>query len=84
VAGMEDLQRAAGAIGVALVVLIGGSSAAGAHPLGGFAPDGNRAYRVVALVAGDGEAARAGGADVVVQLPFDPGSFTADMITLVS
>jgi DNA-binding response OmpR family regulator len=84
VAGVDDLQRAAGGIGVSLVVLVGGSSAAGAHPLGGFAPHGGRSYRVVALVAGDGEAARAGGADVVVHLPFDPGSFTADMITLVS
>ncbi len=84
VAGVDDLQRASRAIGVSLVVVVGGSSAAGVHPLGGFAPDGDRTYRVVALVAGDGQAARAGGADVVVQLPFDPGSFTADMVALVS
>ena len=84
VAKVDDLQRVSGAIGVALVVVVGGSSAAGVHPLGGFAPDGDRSYRVVALVAGDGEAARAGGADVVVQLPFDPGSFTVDMVNLVS
>jgi hypothetical protein len=35
-------------------------------------------------VAGNGEAALAAGADVVIQLPFDPGSFTADMVALVS
>ena len=41
-------------------------------------------YRVVALVAGDGAAARSAGADRVIELPFDPGSFTADMVDLVS
>jgi hypothetical protein len=69
---------------VALVLVVGGSGAAGVHPLGGFTPAAGRSYRLVALVAGDGQAARAAGADVVIQLPFDPGSFTADMVTLVS
>jgi DNA-binding response OmpR family regulator len=82
-AGAEDLQRASGRLGVALVLVVGGSGAAGVHPLGGFTPDAGRSYRLVALVAGDGEAARAAGADVVIQLPFDPGSFTADMVALV-
>jgi DNA-binding response OmpR family regulator len=84
VASVEDLQRSSGGIGVALVVVVGGSGAAGVHPLGGFAPEGDRTYRVVALVAGDGEAAHTAGADVVIQLPFDPGRFTADMVSLVS
>jgi hypothetical protein len=34
----------------------------------------------VALVRGDGAAAIAAGADRVVQLPFDPGTFTSDII----
>ena len=80
----EDLQLAAGRIGVALVLLLGGAGAAGAHPLGGFDPPPVRSYRVVALVAGDGTAARSAGADRVIELPFDPGSFTADMVDLVS
>ena len=80
----EDLQLAAGRVGVALVLLLGGAGAAGAHPLGGFDPPPLRDYRVVALVAGDGEAARSAGADRVIELPFDPGSFTADMVDLVS
>jgi signal transduction histidine kinase len=84
VSSVEDLQHSSAELGVALIVVVGGSGAAGVHPLGGFAPDGKRSYRVVALVAGDGEAARTAGADVVIQLPFDPGSFTADMVTLVS
>jgi len=80
----EDLQHAAGRLGVALVLLLGGAGAAGAHPLGGFDPPALRDYRVVVLVAGDGAAARSAGADRVIELPFDPGSFTADMIDLVS
>jgi DNA-binding response OmpR family regulator len=83
-ASAADLQRASGRLGVALVLVVGGSGAAGVHPLGGFTPDAERSYRLVALVAGGGEAARAAGADVVIQLPFDPGSFTADMVALVS
>jgi DNA-binding response OmpR family regulator len=69
---------------VALVVMLGGTAAGGAHALGGFDPATDRAYRVVALVAGDGQAASRAGADRVVALPFDPGEFTADMIDLVS
>ena len=71
---------AASRLGVSLVLVLGGTDAAGAHPLGGFDPPARRDYRVVALVAGDGAAARAAGADRVIELPFDPGSFTADMV----
>jgi DNA-binding response OmpR family regulator len=81
-ASAGDLQRASGRLDVALVLVVGGSGTAGVHPLGGFTPDAGRSYRLVALVAGDGEAARTAGADVVIQLPFDPGSFTADMVAL--
>jgi hypothetical protein len=38
----------------------------------------------VALVAGEGTAARAAGAGRVIELPFDPGSFTAEMVALAS
>lgn len=78
--GQAALQAAAPRIGVSLVVVAGGTGAAGAHPLGGFAPAADRGYRVVALVRGEGAAARAAGADHVVQLPFDPGTFTTDII----
>jgi len=66
------------------VLVLGGTDAAGAHPLGGFDPPDDRAYRLVALVAGEATAARAAGADRVIELPFDPGSFTADMVALVA
>jgi hypothetical protein len=60
-------------------VLAGGSGTPGAHPLAGFMPPPVRSYRVVALVGASGEAALAAGADQVVQLPFDPGTFTEEV-----
>ena len=82
-ADIAELQSAAGRLGIALVLLLGGSDSAGVHPLSGFEPAERRAYRIVALVAGGGDAARAAGADQVIQLPFDPGTFTTEMINLV-
>jgi len=83
-AAVDDLRQAAGRPGVSLVLVLGGTDAAGAHPLSGFHPPATRAWRLVALVAGDGTAARAAGADRAIELPFDPGSFTAEMVALVS
>jgi DNA-binding response OmpR family regulator len=65
-----------------LVVAQWGTDAVGAHPLGGFLPPPQRDYRVVALVSGSGSGAPAAGADRVFELPFDPASFTADIIEL--
>jgi DNA-binding response OmpR family regulator len=81
-ATIEELRQAAGRLGVALVLVVGGTDTAGAHPLAGFDPPADRAFRVVALVTGDGAAARSAGADRVIELPFDPGTFTADMVDL--
>jgi DNA-binding response OmpR family regulator len=80
----SEMQSAARSIGVSLVVLAGGASTPGAHPLGGFRPDAERDYLVVALVAGDGGAALAAGADYVVPRPFDPGTFTAEILRRLS
>jgi hypothetical protein len=83
VARVDDvgaLMDAGSRAGVSLVVLVGGPGAAGAHPFGGFTPPLDRRYRIVALVRGDGSAALAAGADRVVQLPSDLGSFTTDII----
>jgi DNA-binding response OmpR family regulator len=77
---IADLQGSAGGIGVTVVLLAGGASTPGAHPLGGFAVPQNRDYLIVALVGGDGTAASAAGADHVVHLPFDPGTFTAEIL----
>jgi DNA-binding response OmpR family regulator len=77
---VAEVQAQASNIGVSLVVLAGGASTPGAHALGGFQPDAERDYLVVALVAGEGGAAVAAGADHVVPLPFDPGTFTAEIL----
>ncbi len=81
-ADVADLQARVEGVGIRLVVVSGGSDAAGAHPFGGFLPADGRSYRLVALTNGDGEPARAAGADLVVALPFDPGAFTADLVDL--
>jgi DNA-binding response OmpR family regulator len=80
VASLEEMQSAASRLGVTLVVVAGSGSAPGTHPLGGFLPRAGREYLLVALVRGKGEAARAAGADHVVPLPFDPGTFTAEIL----
>jgi hypothetical protein len=81
---LDRLREASGGLGVTLVVVVGGTDAAGAHPLAGFDPPVDRGFRLVALVMGDGAAARAAGADRVIELPFDPGTFTADMVDLAN
>jgi DNA-binding response OmpR family regulator len=79
---VAHLQRLARSSRPRLVVAQGGTEAAGAHPLGGFTPPPERDYRVVALVSGSGTGALAAGADRVLELPFDPNSFTTDIIEL--
>jgi DNA-binding response OmpR family regulator len=77
---VEELQQASTRLGVSVVLIAGGASSPGAHPLGGFAARQDRDYLVVALVAGDAAAAEAAGADHIVQLPFDPRTFTSDLV----
>lgn len=84
VGSIAQLEAAASSIGVSIVVLAGGSGTPGAHPLAGFMPPSDRTYRVVALVAGNGEAALGAGADQVVQLPFDPKTFTREVTAYIS
>lgn len=75
----EALESAAGKLGISLVVLTG-AAGAGVEPLGGFKPQEDRTYTLVALVAGDGAVAKAAGADLVVHLPFDPGTFVSELL----
>jgi DNA-binding response OmpR family regulator len=75
-----DLAPEAAKIGVSLVVVAGGATTPGAHPLSGFVPARSRDYQVVALVTGGEAAALAAGADQVVHLPFDPRTFTGDIL----
>jgi DNA-binding response OmpR family regulator len=77
---IAELEKAADSIGVSLVMISGGATTPGVHPLGGFRPSAERGYLLVALVAGGESAAVAAGADHVVHLPFDPGTFTAEIL----
>ena len=77
---IEALEQSATRLGVTVVVIAGGASSPGAHPLAGFSVPKDRDYLLVALVAGDGAAALSAGADYVLPLPFDPGTFTAEIV----
>jgi DNA-binding response OmpR family regulator len=77
---IAHLQAGADQAGVTIVLVAGGANTPGAHPLEGFIPKADRQYLMVALVAGDGSAAVGAGADHVVSLPFDPGTFTAEIL----
>jgi DNA-binding response OmpR family regulator len=77
---VAELQAAADQIGVTLVLIAGGANTPGAHPLDGFVNRTGRGYLLVALVGGDGTAALKAGADHVVHLPFDPRTFTAEIL----
>jgi DNA-binding response OmpR family regulator len=83
-ATVAGLQTHSERIGVTVVLVAGGADTPGAHPLEGFVPKPDRTYLMVALVAGGGSAATAAGADHVVHLPFDPGTFTAEILRQLS
>jgi len=76
---LESLTMRARGASVRVVILLG-SDAPGTEPLGGFQPAPGRRYTLVALVQGDGASALAAGADHVVRLPFDPGTFTGELL----
>ena len=80
VPGLAELKQVAGRGDVTLVVLEGAPTGTGAEVLNGFQPSMTRTYSLVVLVVGDGAAARTAGADIVVGLPFDPGTFAADVL----
>ena len=79
VASVDHLSSRVAGVAVQLV-LVAGSAAPGTDPLGGFQPAPDRRYALVALVEGDGARARAAGADHIVALPFDPGTFVGDLL----
>ena len=76
---LESLDATVSRLGTNLVVVMG-TAAGGGDAFGGFRPATDRGYTLVALVAGDGSAAREGGADLVVSLPFDPGTFVSELL----
>jgi DNA-binding response OmpR family regulator len=77
-ASPADLARAAQSPGLTLALV------AGMDALAGFRPPSDRRFKVIALVQGDGAAARAAGADHVMGLPFDPGTFVAETLRVLA
>ena len=75
-----DLTREAAALGIRLVVA-STASAPGSTPFGSFHPAAERTYKLIALVPDDGDSAFASGADHVIRLPFDPGTFVEEITT---
>jgi DNA-binding response OmpR family regulator len=76
------LSREAGKPGVRLVV-IESTGVPGQPALAGFRPATDHRYTLVALVRGDGAGERAAGAGHTVTLPFDPGSFTEEILRAI-
>ena len=82
VGDQEALARESAKLGIRLVV-IGSAGFLGHQPLGGFKPAGDHMYTLVGLVRGDGAAEMAAGANHTVTLPFDPGSFTEEILRAI-
>jgi DNA-binding response OmpR family regulator len=78
-ASLDALGKRASDSGVTVVVVLG-SDTPGTDPLGGFRPAPGHRYTLVALTPGNVGAAQSAGADHVVRLPFDPGTFTAELL----
>jgi DNA-binding response OmpR family regulator len=82
VSDVETLGKESGKLGVRLVVV--GSAGFLAHqPMGGFKPPRDHLFTLIGLVQGDGAAERAAGANHTVTLPFDPGSFTEEVLRAI-
>jgi len=82
VADHDALGRESAKLGVRLVV-VGSAGFLSSQTLGGFRPPRDHLYTLVALVTGDGAAELAAGANHTVTLPFDPGSFTEEILRAI-
>lgn len=84
VRSVTELTVAARSIGVSIVLIAGGALTPGAQALGGFLPQADRDYRLVALVTGGEAEALSAGADHVMHLPFDPETFTREILGVLA
>ena len=83
VSSASELTTGSNRLGVTLVIVATPGGTDPATAFGDFTPEPNRSYALVALVAGDPSGAKAGGADRVVAVPFDPSTLTADIIDAI-
>lgn len=84
VSSSRELTTGTARLGVSLVVLTAAGSDRPEGALGGFEPDANRGYAVVALVAGDTTGAKEAGADRALTLPFDPATLSDELLGAVA
>ncbi len=83
VSSPSELASHANRVDTALVVLSAPGTSDPKAALGGFVPDRNRLYALVALVDGITTGARAAGADRVVSVPFDPATLADELLAAV-
>jgi DNA-binding response OmpR family regulator len=79
----QELDQAARSPQVTLVLVAAAGGAPAADPLAGFRPAPGRRYRLVALATGEASAAAAENSDHVMMLPFDPGTFVAEILAVL-
>ena len=79
---MLDLQDAANAPGVTVVVIPAGTDPM--QPLDGFTPQASRQYVLIVLGNEHEARARAAGADRIIAMPFDPTAVAAEIVAAAS
>lgn len=79
----QELDQAARSPQVTIVLVGAAGGAPAADPLAGFRPAPGRRYRLVALATGEASAAAVENSDHVMMLPFDPGTFVAEILAVL-
>ncbi len=78
----QELDQAVRGPNVSVVLVPAGAGSA-ADRLAGFRPASERRYRLLALAAGEAGAVAAQDSDHVMMLPFDPGTFVAEILAVL-
>ena len=79
----DELDEAVGAPEVTVVLVPAGAGSSAADPLAGFRPAAGRRYKLLSLASGDAGAGAAQESDHVMMLPFDPGTFVAEVLSVL-
>jgi DNA-binding response OmpR family regulator len=82
VTAASEAEAEAARLDTTLVVL--SVAGTGGDPLQGFRPAAGRWYSLVVLVPGTPEPARAAGADLVLTLPYDPATFSGEVLAAMT
>lgn len=79
----EEFDRAVRSPDVTVALVPAGAGGSPADPLAGFRPAPDRRYRLLALATGEAGAVAAQESDHVMMLPFDPGTFVAEILEVL-